>query len=269
MRHKTFAVPIRCVDYSDSSQIVSFFTRDFGPVDGIAKGSHREKNPFQGPFDLAVEYEIVFLERRSAGLAVLIEGVVLDGFRGLRSRWERYMAASHVLEFLRVVGAAGGPEPELFDLFCKILRELSEAPPGRVEALLVYFDTAALRLIGLLPSLGECVECNRPRPRDQRSVFISPRARGIVCKSCRDQRAYPGGMALPGGAVRVLENLSLGPREDPAWPEVEAGWPAFGAPVLRVVSKLRTELLERELVLPGASGRWLGGRGSGKKKGWT
>jgi len=258
MRRKTLAVPVRSVDYSNSSQVVSFFTRDFGPVDGIAKGSHREKNPFQGPFDLAVEYEVVFLERRSAGLAVLTEGVVLDGFRGLRSRWERHVAASHVLEFLRVAGAAGGPEPALFDLLCKTLRELSDAPPGRVEALLVYFDTAALRLLGLLPSLGECVECNRPRPRDQRSVYISPRARGIVCKSCRDQRAYPGGMALAGGAVRVLENLSLGPREDPVWSEVDAGWQAFGAPVVRVVSKLRTELLERELVLMESSGRWVG-----------
>jgi DNA repair protein RecO (recombination protein O) len=257
MRFKTLAVPFRCVDYSNSSQIVSFFTREFGPVDGIAKGSHREKNSFQGPFDLAVAYEMVFLERRSAGLAVLTEAVVLDGFRGLRTLWERHVAASHVLEFLRVAAAAGGPEPGLFDLLCKTLRELAQVPRERVDALLVYFDTAALRLLGLLPSLEECVECNRPRPTDQRSLFISPRARGIVCKNCRDQRAYPGGVALPRGAVRVLDNLAMGPHEDPSWPEIDAGWQAFGAPVVRVVSKLRTELLERELVLRASSGRWV------------
>ena len=54
MKHRTLAIPIRCVDYSNTSQIVSMFSREEGLLEGIAKGAHRPKNSFQGPFDLAV-----------------------------------------------------------------------------------------------------------------------------------------------------------------------------------------------------------------------
>jgi DNA repair protein RecO (recombination protein O) len=254
VRHKTLALPLRCVDFSDSSQVVSLFTREQGLVDAIAKGAHREKNPFQGPFDLAVEYEVVFLERRSAGLALLTDGVVVDGLRGLHRRWERHVAASHVLEFLRAVAIQGEPEPGLFDLSIALLRQLTAASGSWIEALLARFDTLALRLLGLLGEMDACVECGRRRPEDQRPVFISPRARGVVCRSCRESGGHAGGFALPGAAMRLLDRLAFPGDLERAG--VEESWKTFGPPLRRLVSELRTSVLERDLVALRA-GRWV------------
>ncbi len=107
MKQKTLAIPVRLTDYSNSSQVVSLFTADAGALDGLAKGAHRPKGSFQSPFDLAILYEVVYIERRSPGLSILTEAAVLDGYRGLRCRWERYIGATHVLEFLRAVVTQG------------------------------------------------------------------------------------------------------------------------------------------------------------------
>jgi DNA repair protein RecO (recombination protein O) len=247
MKKKTLAIPVRSVDFSDTSQVVSFFTREHGLVDGIAKGAHREKNPFQGPFDLAVLYEILFIERRSAGLAVITDGAVVDGLRGLRRRWGPYAGACHLLEFVRAVVMPGDPAPDLFDLALETLHLLAGSQGGPRDAALARFDVRALRLLGLLPPVDACVGCGRPWPGGDRPVHFNPRAGGILCSSCRAARHPASGAALPAAAMRLLRSLA---EDDAPWGAgAAADWEALGPPVVRAIDDLRTNLLERELVL--------------------
>ncbi len=255
MKLKTLAIPIRCVDFSDSSQVVSLFTRELGLVEGIAKGAHRDKSPFQGPFDLAVLYELVFIERQQEGLAILTESTVIDGFRGVRRSWQRHVAATHVIEFLRAVVSPAEPERNLFELTARTLRLLAspEAPP--TGPLLLAYDTRALAELGFLGPLTACVECGRERPPEPRPVFLSPRSRGILCRFCREESPDPLGVTLSGPAVALLERLA-GDSPEP-WNGVDDQWRAVGKPLVRAVSRLRTNLLERELVLLKSAGSWL------------
>ena len=82
MKQKTLAIPIRLTDYSNSSQIVSLLTPDVGALDGLAKGAFRLKGSFLSPFDLAVLYEVVYVERRSSGLSILTEASVAGRLPG-------------------------------------------------------------------------------------------------------------------------------------------------------------------------------------------
>ena len=52
MLNKDTAICIRALDYSESSQIVTFFTRATGKVDAIAKGSKRTGSRFDGPIEI-------------------------------------------------------------------------------------------------------------------------------------------------------------------------------------------------------------------------
>jgi DNA repair protein RecO (recombination protein O) len=247
MKRKCLAIPIRTVDYSNSSQVVALFTREDGLVEGIAKGAHREKSSFQGPFDLAVLYEAVYLVRQSSGLGVLTEAAVLDGLRGIRRQWRRHAAASHVLELLRAVAVAGEPEPELFDLVLESLRLLEGADDARCAALLARFDAASLRILGLLAPMDACVECGLERPPGL-GVHVSPSARGILCRRCREAGHGGRGVTLPAPALAILERFSCAPVEPPDWEELGEAWHAHGKRVVEAVSGLRTVLLERELV---------------------
>ncbi|MHC4155757.1 MAG: DNA repair protein RecO, partial [Planctomycetota bacterium] len=52
MLTKDEAICIRAVDYSETSQIVTFFTRANGKVGAIAKGSKRPKSAFDGAIEV-------------------------------------------------------------------------------------------------------------------------------------------------------------------------------------------------------------------------
>ena len=252
MKRKAWGIPIRCVDFSNSSQIVSLFTRQIGLLDALAKGSHRQKNPFQGPFDLAVLYETLWLERRSSSLALLTEASVIDGFRGVRRRWERYCGCSHVLEFLRIVAVPGESSPELFDLSCATLTGLSAAAGAReVDLILNRFDLRALSILGLLGPAEACVRCQRVWAGTGRPAFYSIREGGIVCSQCRATGTQPRGILLGGDALRAI-NLEVGGRVSRGDVAASLSRPEVGT----VVARLRTNLLERELLLLESMARW-------------
>ncbi len=255
MKQKTLALPLRCVDFSDSSQVVSLFTRDFGLVEGIAKGAHREKSPFQGPFDLAVLYELVFFKPQGSGLVILTESTVLDGFRGIRGSWQCHVAAAHVIELLRAVSVLGEAERDVFDLTARTFRLLASPDCPPTGPLLLAYDTRALACLGFLASLEACIECGRERPAEPRPVFLSPRARGILCRFCRARSPDRAGVTLSVPAVALLERLA-GDSPEP-WSDIDESWRTVGKPLSRAISRLRTNLLDRELVLLKSASSWL------------
>ena len=60
MLTKDTAICIRAVDYSETSQILTFFSRDNGKFSAIAKGSKRPKSAFDGPIEIFAYGKIVF-----------------------------------------------------------------------------------------------------------------------------------------------------------------------------------------------------------------
>jgi DNA repair protein RecO (recombination protein O) len=50
--YTTHAIVIRVSNYGESDKIVTFFTRDFGKIKGIAKGARRSRKRFQNALDL-------------------------------------------------------------------------------------------------------------------------------------------------------------------------------------------------------------------------
>jgi len=50
--HRSPAVCLHKVDYSETSQVLRFFTPDSGKINCIAKGSKRKKSAFLAPFEL-------------------------------------------------------------------------------------------------------------------------------------------------------------------------------------------------------------------------
>ena len=52
MRHRQPAIALRTTDYSETSQVVHFLTREMGGVRLLAKGTKRPKSKSGGAIDL-------------------------------------------------------------------------------------------------------------------------------------------------------------------------------------------------------------------------
>src|SRR5260370_14178539 len=72
---------MRQADFSESTRVVTLFTRDFGKVAALAKGAKRLKGPFEAALDLLATCEVVFIRKSSSGLDILTEAQLKHRFR--------------------------------------------------------------------------------------------------------------------------------------------------------------------------------------------
>src|SRR5450759_3820095 len=78
---KATAIVIRTVEFSETSLVVTLFTREFGKIGALAKGARRLKGPFESALDLLALCRIVFLHKSSDALDLLTEAKLLRRFR--------------------------------------------------------------------------------------------------------------------------------------------------------------------------------------------
>jgi DNA repair protein RecO (recombination protein O) len=147
---KTAALVIRLADFSETSRVVTLFTRDFGKVAAIAKGAKRLKGPFEAALDLLAACQIVFIRKSTSGLDILTEAQLTQRFRPSGRDLVRLYGGYYVAELLDALTEEHDPHPELFDEAVAALELLSG--DGDAVLAITRFEVAVLREIGQLPS---------------------------------------------------------------------------------------------------------------------
>ena len=199
---KTEAVVVDHRDYSNTSLIVTFFTRNFGQLSGIAKGARRPKSPFLGTFDLLNHNEIMYYRHTRSSLHTLSHSEIKNGFTRLREQQERTYAGSYIADVVKGMTREDEPQPELFDLMINALRELCTADDA--ARVLFQFEIKFLSSVGFQPELEQCVAC-WTRPQGNR-VFFSVAGGGALCERCASGRGEEAQMTSL-GALATLSSL--------------------------------------------------------------
>ena len=78
---KSLAIVLRVRDFSETSCVVTLFTRSLGKITALAKGARRPKSPFESALDLMAVCRIVFLHKSSDVLDLLTEAKLERRFR--------------------------------------------------------------------------------------------------------------------------------------------------------------------------------------------
>ena len=211
---KTNAIVLRAVEFSETSLVVTLFTREFGKIGALAKGGRRLKGPFESALDVLALCRIVFLKKSSEALDLLTEAKLLRRFRPAGRDLLSLYAGYYVAELLSELTDEDDPHPKLFDLADETLQALAagEAVPRRV----VRFELGTLRLLGHMPSLDQCVECSAPVVAAGRVAFGQLDG-GVLCNRCRGGRKQV--VSVSAGGLRTMAQLA-----DPhgqAWKRIE------------------------------------------------
>ena len=106
---------MRLVDFSETSSVVTLFTREFGKVQALAKGGRRPKGPFESALDLLALCRIVFLRKSSDALDLLTEAKLERRFRPPAGSLPALYAGYYMAELLGKLTDNYDPHPELFD----------------------------------------------------------------------------------------------------------------------------------------------------------
>ena len=78
---KSDAIVLRTIEFSETSLVVTLFTREFGKLGVLAKGARRPKGPFEGSLDLLAVCRVVVIRKASDALDLLTEAKLERRFR--------------------------------------------------------------------------------------------------------------------------------------------------------------------------------------------
>jgi len=211
------------IDFSETSQVVHFLTRQGGVVKLLAKGSKRAKSKTGGAIDLLSEGDLLYSSAGTGTLGTLMEFTEMAAHNDLRKNAAALNAALYMMELAGMMLAEADPHPEVFDLLHSGLARLAR-PAAAVEQILAYFQWRLLKHVGLLGELNACVACGAELGEGSSTaartgIFFSSRNGGFLCPACSGQATdkYPvqpgtleglAALAAAGAGKRV--NLSVG-----------------------------------------------------------
>jgi len=224
MLTKDRAVCIRTVDYSETSQIVTFFARLSGKIGAIAKGSKRSKSAFDGPIEVLSFGAVVFASSSREKLATLTEFQPHPVRGGLRRHLFALHSALFAAELLGLLTDEYDPHLVLFDHFVQLLQDLEQEDLAgdrrAVMIRLILFQLLLLREVGLRPVVDRCANCKTPVSRHWRQVYFSSAANGLICRDC--EMSYPDKVRLTAASLRGWTDVKAIPQlRDKALEEME------------------------------------------------
>ena len=200
---KTPAVTLKRSDYSDSSQIITFYTRDYGKIQALAKGLKRSVKGVSGGIDLLTYNNIVFIHRERSNLNILTEWALQDNFHLLRENLKKSHSAFYILELVKEFTEENDKNEPLFDLFINTLYEIANSGDSTVSIL--AFEIQILALLGYLPEMKHCITCKADL-NSKKFAFFSALEGGLFCPHCG--RGAKGRVKISGGTMATINYLA-------------------------------------------------------------
>lgn len=227
MLGKTAAVVIGSFPLGESDRVVTFYSRDFGKIRGVAKSARRMRSRFGSALELCTLGELVFFDSGRSELVRVDHFDITRPFDRVREDLDRLGQAAWMVECVARLTGERDRHVALFSLLLRGLRALDGSrPPARVA---ITFGVRCVETLGHRPRLDACVECGRAYPFPRPALGDG----GLMCQAC----ARPGGdaMAISPATIGAFERL-----RSVSWDE------AFALPLGRVEAEL-SALLESQV----------------------
>ena len=180
------AIVLRSWAYGESDKIVSFLTRDFGKIRGIAKGAKRSRKRFLNVLEPFTLVQLRFHQRSNSPLAFVHACDWVYLFREITRTLDKIAHASYLVEITDELTRDGDDSLSLFHHLRDGLRflERNEASTEYLTA----FELTLLRLAGYQPSLEHCQRCGAGTASVHGNGGgrwgFSPQDGGVLCRDC-------------------------------------------------------------------------------------
>ncbi len=219
MLAKTEAVVIKSMKYRDTSKIVTFYTRQYGKLKGIAKGARRANNKFGSSLEPFSRVDLVVYKKENRDLHLVSQCDSIESFRRIPEDLDRISSGLSVLELVDQITHGEDEHAALFELLVETLLALNAAERNS-QSLRRAFTLRCAALFGYTPALDVCSECGRSMlaGEDFALVGFQPASGAVVCTQCRRKTGpLPGMVTIEGATLNTLQRfLSLPMEQIPA-----------------------------------------------------
>src|SRR5664280_686584 len=170
------AVVLRTWPVHEADLIVSFFTRDFGKVRGVAKSALKSRKRFGGALEPMTLARAWFAERPRQELARLDQLEIVRSPLSTPVDQARLTVLSFFAELLDEALPDHDPQETVFRLLVSVLEQTTVEQPWMP---LTYFSLWMTRLMGLLPDIHHCTACGEALQAGEAS--FNTQGDGLFC----------------------------------------------------------------------------------------
>jgi len=158
---RTDAVVLRAMEYGETSQIVTLFTREKGKLAVLAKGARLIKSRFGSSLQPMSYTQVILYHRSTRGLQTLTESTHLRPFHHISRDLEKIAVGLRIVELVYALLQEEEQNPPVFNLLTTVLGRLDEADAYPAN-LLPYFQVRLGTALGFAPNLDRASVENLP-----------------------------------------------------------------------------------------------------------
>jgi DNA repair protein RecO (recombination protein O) len=175
------AVVLRMWPVHEADLIVSFFTRDYGKLRGVAKSALKSRKRFGGALEPMTVARAWFAEKPRQDLARLDQLEIITSPLSRPVDAARLGVLSFYAEVLEESLPERDPHETIFRLTTSVLEQTTAAESNTAQPWMpmTYFALWMTRLMGLLPDLAHCTVCGEALEADE--VNFNFHADGLFC----------------------------------------------------------------------------------------
>jgi len=177
--HTTEAIVLRTWPLRQTSQISTFYTREFGKISGLVKGIKSYSSGYGSRLEAFSHNRILFYERSKSGLHLVTQCDLIDRFNEIREDLLKTSYASFFLELVDGFTEVNDKNEKLFSLLLFALKAIGQG--SDLEKSAIIFGVRALKISGFKPHLDWCLRCSCEISRAAR---FSSRQGGLLCLRC-------------------------------------------------------------------------------------
>lgn len=218
------AVVIKAANFKEADRIVTFFSKERGKIQGIARGIRKIKTKYSGKLELFNRVNVIFFHKSGHldahgghaqhPLLKITQVDMVEAFPALHADFNKIIAASYLAELLnRSFEEYDKTHQPVYTLLCETLRAL--AGDLDIRMLLPAFELKVMAHLGYAPELERCINCGKLRtrpttpelpqlPQKHLPAFHFAQG-GILCPNCKPLRK--GAQDLNPQAVECLQHF--------------------------------------------------------------
>ena len=178
------AVILRTWPVHEADLVVSFLTRDFGKMRGVAKSALKSRKRFGGALEPMTVARAFFVERPRQDLVRLDQLEIVRSPLSAPVDQVRMTVLSLFAEVLEEALPDHDPQETVFRLVLAVLEQTTVEQPWMP---LTYFQLWMTRLMGVLPDIAHCIACGEALVAGETS--FNNHADGLFCNVHRNGNA--------------------------------------------------------------------------------
>ncbi len=208
---KTEAVVLHAMKYRDTSKIVTVYSKNFGKIKIIAKGTRNQRtNTFGSSLEPMTHSSIVIYKKEHGDLHLLSKSEIVTPLKRLQERAETMYSGLALVELVNMVMHDEEENETIFSLLVSALKTIDGSAKNSVNAV-CSFMIQLFDQFGFGLNLESCISCGKKTGAQAVTGGMLRISDGTyTCADCSEDRQQSG-MTISGGMVQSLRFLGTNP----------------------------------------------------------